>query len=364
MDPSTHEEDTVISTRLPPGPLDETWVSLPLPPPRRWSTTTVAAAKSHVAFRTSRGRVIVVPAPVAIVGLTALFAAMLLAAFDPQPIRSSALDQQARSLLSWETAERARVDASLAKLEPEIRELRRVALSAGIVPPATFDCQAAGTDHLARHLQEAAWLSGELVSRTRESAELDLLPSRSPIDLTAGWVVSSGPITPGVHVSSTMGSRSDPFTGQRKAHQGLDVAAPAGTAVVAPSTGTVEFAGAVDPSDDHSRALLGKHILLRHGDSGYSTLYAHLDKVDVKAGQKVKTGERIGSVGSTGRSTAPHLHYQVMRGEGKSRENVDPLYFITDSILVRDGRDVWFTPLPKAATATATASAPVAGGSP
>ena len=339
---TTHEEAAVVSTRVPPGILDETWVSLPLPPPRAWT----GAAKSAVSFRSSHGRVIVVPAPVAIVGLTALVAATLLSAFDPQPIRAATVDHQAATLLTWETAERARVADSLAKLEPEIRELRRVALRAGIVPTETSDCDAAGTEHLARHLREAAELTSALVLRTQDSAELDLLPSRSPIDLAAGWVVSAGPASPGVHVSSTMGARSDPFTGQRKAHQGLDLSAPAGTPVVAPSTAIVEFAGAVDPSDDHARALLGNHVLLRHGDSGYLTLYAHLEKVDVKAGQKVKAGDRLGAVGSTGRSTAPHLHYQVMRGDGKSRENVDPLYFITDSILVRDGHDVWYTPLP------------------
>ena len=341
METSTH--DACDEATPVPRSVEETWRNVPTAP-------RVVPASRSVVFRTPRGRVIVVPAPIAVIGLASLFGATLLAAFEPQTVRAAALDRQAAGLLRWEAGERRRVSQALEHLEPEVRELRRVALRGGIVPPETVVCGEAGTDHLALHLEEAAWLAEALLTRTRSSADLDLLPSRSPIDLAAGWVASARPAFPGVHVSSEMGTRSDPFTGKRRAHQGLDISAPAGTPVIAPSTGIVEFAGSVDSSRDHARALLGNHVLLRHGDSGYATLYAHLESIDVKAGQKVKGGDRLGAVGSTGRSTAPHLHYQVMRGEGRSRENLDPLYFITDTILIRDGKDVWYVP-PRQASA-------------
>lgn len=343
MDTSTHDESSDEVTPVPRSE-EETWLKLPTAP------RIAPVVSSTIAFRSPRGRVIVVPAPIAVIGLVSLFGAAALSLFEPQAIHAASLDRQATALLRWEAGERRRVADALELLEPEVRELRRVALSGGIVPPKTVDCGEAGANHLARHLEEASWLTEALLDRTRSSAELDLLPSRSPIDLTAGWVASSTRAFPGVHVSSEMGTRSDPFTGKRRAHQGLDLSAPAGTPVVAPSTGVVEFAGAVDSGADHARALLGNHVLIRHGDSGYVTLYAHLESVDVKAGQKVKGGDRLGAVGSTGRSTAPHLHYQVMRGEGRARENLDPLYFITDSILIRDGHDVWYVP-PRQASA-------------
>lgn len=343
METSIHDEDLGPEpTPLPSRSLDETtWLPLrpsavqPLPP----------VGTKALGFRTSHGRVIVVPAPVAVIGIASIVMAAGLAVFDPPAVHSAALEHKEHALLRWENADRTRIASALDALEPELRELRRVALSAGIVPPETsFDCGSPDAEHLAGHLSEAAWLTSQLLSRTKDSPALDMLPSRSPIDLTATWVVTDGPATGGVHVSSNMGTRSDPFTGEKKRHQGLDLSAPAGTPVTAPASGVVEFAGSVAANDDHARALLGNHVMVRHGDTGYVTLYAHLEKVTVKTGQAVKPGQQLGTVGSTGRSTAPHLHYQVMRGSGASRENMDPLYFITDSVLIRDGRDVWYVP--------------------
>lgn len=337
MDTSFHDEDCDELTPLERRPADPAWPAIPAAAQR------VTGANAF-GIRTLHGRVIVVPAPIAIVGLASLFAATLLSAFEPQAIRAGALDRQADALLAWETSERERIADALERLEPQIRELRRVALSAGIVPPQIVDCAGTSGDHVARHLEEASWISHALLTHTRDSSDLDLLPSRSPIDLASGWVASTARASSGIHLSSGIGTRADPFTGRRRTHRGLDLSAPAGTPVLAPSTGVVEFAGAVPPSADHARALLGNHVLIRHGDSGYTTLYAHLESVDVRAGQHVTAGERLGAVGDTGRSTAPHLHYQVMRGEGRTRQNLDPLYFITDAVLVRDGHDVWYVP--------------------
>lgn len=103
-------------------------------------------------------------------------------------------------------------------------------------------------------------------------------------------------------VTSDFGQRVDPYTAERVMHAGLDVAAPHGQEVLAPSEGTVAFAG-MDGG-------YGNVIVLDHG-YGLKTRYAHLSRILVKAGEKVERGMQIGAVGNTGRSTGPHLHYEV-----------------------------------------------------
>lgn len=104
-------------------------------------------------------------------------------------------------------------------------------------------------------------------------------------------------------MASGYGYRNDPFTKIRKFHAGMDFTAKTGTPVYATGDGVVRRA-------DNRASGYGNHIVLRHG-FGYQTLYAHLSKYNVKVGQKVKRGDIIGFVGSTGRSEAPHLHYEV-----------------------------------------------------
>ena len=113
-------------------------------------------------------------------------------------------------------------------------------------------------------------------------------------------------------VSSPYGVRRDPFTHQAKFHKGLDFAAPEGTSVLAPSPGKVIFAG--------YNSEYGRTILIQHA-SGLQTRYGHLNTIKVKAGDYVDSEAVLGTVGNTGRSTGPHLHFEVIR-MGKS---VDPL---------------------------------------
>ncbi|HEX8562513.1 MAG TPA: M23 family metallopeptidase [Flavobacterium sp.] len=121
-------------------------------------------------------------------------------------------------------------------------------------------------------------------------------------------------------VASGFGYRSDPFTKARKFHAGMDFSAKSGTPIFATGDGVVERA-------DNSASGYGNHIVLRHG-YGYETLYGHLSKYKVRAGQRVKRGDVIGYVGSTGRSEAPHLHYEVH----KNGEVVNPLNFYYGNI--------------------------------
>ncbi len=113
------------------------------------------------------------------------------------------------------------------------------------------------------------------------------------------------------------GMRKDPFTGKRDFHPGIDIAAPNGTPVNAPADGIVTTAGRL--------AGYGKTLIISHGDE-VVTLYGHLEGFKVRAGQRIKRGDVIGNVGSTGRSTGPHLHYEVIiRGK-----HVNPLDYILD----------------------------------
>ena len=123
----------------------------------------------------------------------------------------------------------------------------------------------------------------------------------------------------GGFLNSSFGYRQDPIDDIRRFHQGQDITVPTGTPIFAPADGVVKRAYYIGG--------FGNHIKLKH-TSGYSTTYAHLSKIFVRHGQKIKRGDIIGETGNTGRSTAPHLHYEVhYRGTPKN-----PLdYFFTQA---------------------------------
>ena len=104
------------------------------------------------------------------------------------------------------------------------------------------------------------------------------------------------------YVSSGIGMRSDPWTGKQEFHSGLDIPGPLGSPIYAPGNGVVERVGSSNGN--------GKIVVLNHGE-GITTLYAHLSKIHVKEGEQVSKGQVIANVGNTGKSTSPHLHYEV-----------------------------------------------------
>ncbi|MBN2420153.1 MAG: peptidoglycan DD-metalloendopeptidase family protein [Deltaproteobacteria bacterium] len=116
-------------------------------------------------------------------------------------------------------------------------------------------------------------------------------------------------------ISSSFGWRNDPFTGERKFHEGIDLAAEEGADVKA------IMAGRVQMTDDQKG--YGKVVVLDHGN-GFSSLYAHNSDITVKAGDWITKGSTIARVGSTGRSTGPHLHFEVR----KDGEKLDPEKFL------------------------------------
>jgi murein DD-endopeptidase MepM/ murein hydrolase activator NlpD len=121
-------------------------------------------------------------------------------------------------------------------------------------------------------------------------------------------------------MASGYGWRTDPFTKKRRKHYGMDFSAKRGTPVYATGDGIVKRA-------DNKSSGYGRHIRIDHG-FGYVSLYAHLNKYNVKRGQKVKRGQIIGYVGNTGRSVAPHLHYEIFKDKNK----INPLNFYIDSL--------------------------------
>ena len=116
-------------------------------------------------------------------------------------------------------------------------------------------------------------------------------------------------------ISSYFGERADPFDGLEAFHKGVDFAGSVGSPVTAVAAGVVTWAG--------ERAGYGKLVEINHGD-GFTTRYAHNERTLVAVGQTVKRGESVALMGSTGRSTGPHVHFEVLR----NGRQVDPLSFI------------------------------------
>jgi len=116
-------------------------------------------------------------------------------------------------------------------------------------------------------------------------------------------------------MASGYGYRIHPIYKTRKFHWGMDFSAPRGTPVYATGNGKIEKV-------KRSRRGYGNQVKINHG-FGYKTFYAHLEKYTVRKNQKVKRGDLIGYVGTSGTSTAPHLHYEVIKGNRK----LNPVYF-------------------------------------
>lgn len=161
--------------------------------------------------------------------------------------------------------------------------------------------------------RELLSMDHELTSLTTRSAKLEefyrdqrtLLASTPSV-----WPVRG-------YLSAGFGNRADPFTGQRDFHPGIDVSTPIGTRVQAPADGLVVSCG--------EKGAYGNTIIIDHG-FGIVTRYGHLSGFNVKPGQRVHRGEVIGFVGSTGRSTGPHLHYEVwVRDQAQN-----PIHYILD----------------------------------
>ena len=187
-------------------------------------------------------------------------------------------------------------------------------------------------DHLKRMVNLQAE-SFEEIERKFEETNIQYLPTILPVHEQTTWL------------SSPFGWRIDPFTGRRAFHRGIDFAGRKGTPIYATADGFVRYAGA--------DKYLGNTIIVAHRkqerdeqgqpyarQGGYQTEYGHLDRIMVVQGQQIKRGQQIGTMGNSGRSTGPHLHYAVrLRDQqlGKHRGYQNPENFIFDN----RGDDTW-----------------------
>lgn len=162
-----------------------------------------------------------------------------------------------------------------------------------------------------RPSEELALLANGVAEESPRLRKLERVVSRK------GKILNALPLRWPVRgrVNSGFGSRPSPWTGAREHHGGIDIDSSLGTPIKAPAAGLVTAARA--------RGGYGKHVTLDHGN-GVKTRYGHLSSIDVKAGQQVEKGQVIGVVGSTGRSTGPHLHYELL----VNGKRVDPRGFL------------------------------------
>jgi len=175
---------------------------------------------------------------------------------------------------------------------------------------------------------ETAKVAGQNVAGAVGASLLDALAvQRTDAGVAAGLVTAGsqgglggirGPVVypvDGYGVGSPFGPRTDPIDGSPKIHKGVDIGAPTGTPINAAAAGTVVWAG--------PRGTYGNLVIIRHDDRT-ETLYAHQSNVLVKQGDVVTAGQTIGEVGSTGKSTGPHVHFEA-RIDGNA---VDPIEWI------------------------------------
>ncbi len=225
-----------------------------------------------------------------------------LASVDFQP-DSKVLDSLEATLVETETAQLAELTLLRANAQDKARKLARILTKQGIrIPNASaiggplIELKSAA--HFSDHV-DALDASLKTLDKVRRAAKS--LPHGNPV--------------PGSRISSKYGRRHDPFTGKSAMHAGLDFKARTGSTIIATASGKIVKAG--------RNGGYGKMIEINHG-GGITTRYAHLSRIKVRVGQHVSRGQLIGKVGSTGRSTGPHLHYEVRR---KGRV-LDPIHYV------------------------------------
>jgi len=205
----------------------------------------------------------------------------------------------------------------LADFEERTRRLSVVAGLSGVHDPGTGGVGGLSTmpvDSASRMqaVLEETSRRGILLSGRLGAIEKKLSFQADQLALTPTLAPAVGVLTAG------FGLRSDPFTGSQEFHTGIDVSGPTGGKVVAPANGTVVRVGWSDS--------YGRIVEISHG-FGIRTVYAHLEATRVAEGQRVRRGDLVGVVGSTGRSTGPHLHYEVQVG-GRP---VNPLDYVLNA---------------------------------
>ncbi len=224
------------------------------------------------------------------------------------------------------------VESTLANIEKRDNNLYRVYFEASPIPE---DQRRAGfggvnrydylegfesSDVIVNTTERLDILTKELVIQSKSLDEIELLAKNNESLLTSIPAIQPVSSSDLKRMASGYGYRIDPFTKKRTMHWGMDFSAKTGTPIYATGDGRIARADA--------RAVgFGNHVRIDHG-FGYVSIYAHMDKIVVRRGNKVKRGDLIGYVGNTGRSVAPHLHYEVHK-DGKK---INPAYYFHNDL--------------------------------
>ena len=266
--------------------------------------------------------------------VSALFGLIMLLVLLSSPVIETPKEiSQAREIenyqLQYEQLNRKmkQIESVLDNLQDRDNQIYRVIFEAN---PITDDVRKAGFGGVNRYADLEGFDNSELIINTTKKMEIlskQIVVQSKSLDeiqrmaLDKEVLLSAIPSIQPINnenlrrMASGYGWRTDPFTKSRRMHKGMDFSAPTGTPIYAPSDGKVIRV-------DSRSAGYGKHIRIEHG-FGYVTLYAHLSEYNVRRGQRVKRGDVIGFVGNTGRSVAPHLHYEI-RKDGK---HLNPINF-------------------------------------
>jgi murein DD-endopeptidase MepM/ murein hydrolase activator NlpD len=292
--------------------------------PRKFYTIFILP-HAHARFRkihVSRNFLLILAGALALVAAAGATTPHLFLAIRARTQAIASLKEENRKL----KAVNGRFEASLAQLGAQINAFetgaRRLASAVGLNDlPGLRRSSGGATLGTGPALDRSGMLEEELQSLKSRASSLD-----SSLDqLNQKWeerlrLLASTPHglpVPGSY-SDGFGWRKDPFSGEPEFHTGLDIVAPMGSAVRATADGVVIRVG--------REGGYGRMVQLSHG-YGLGTLYGHLSQTLVRPGQRIKRGEIIGRVGSTGRSTGPHVHYEVVKGGRR----VDPRKFTSDS---------------------------------
>jgi septal ring factor EnvC (AmiA/AmiB activator) len=266
--------------------------------------------------------------------VSALFGLIMLLALLSSPVIETPKEiAQSREIenyqLQYEQLNRKmkQIESVLDNLQDRDNQIYRVIFEAN---PISEDVRKAGFGGVNRYADLEGFDNSELIINTTKKMEIlskQIVVQSKSLDeiqrmaLDKEVLLSAIPSIQPIknenlrRMASGYGWRTDPFTKSRRMHKGMDFSAPTSTPIYAPSDGKVVRV-------DSRSAGYGKHIRIDHG-FGYITLYAHLSNYNVRRGQRVKRGDVIGFVGNTGRSVAPHLHYEI-RKDGK---HLNPINF-------------------------------------
>ena len=219
------------------------------------------------------------------------------------------------------------VESTLANIEKRDNNLYRVYFEASPIPPEQRRMGFGGinrydylngyenSDLIINTTKRIDILTKELVIQSKSLDEIELLAKNNESLLSSIPTIQPISNSDLKRMASGFGWRTDPFTKKRKRHWGMDFSAERGSPIYATGDGKISRA-------DNKAAGFGNHVRIDHG-FGYVSIYAHMDKISVRKGNRVKRGDIIGYVGSSGRSVAPHLHYEITK-DGKK---IDPINF-------------------------------------